>query len=162
MQGWLLWFALTAAFSLMGLSMAAWQGGMDAGGEMGTAHIGVAFTNYHGSNISSTQREDWDPPASASINRISEKELEIKIKNAYPGLEVKFWYQIENTGSLPVKITKHYVSSSCNQVYMKNDIGTLTIAVESSVGGDLQVEIHDVEELSNYTFSVHFEFEPDI
>jgi len=163
MQGWLLWFALTAAFSLMGVGMASWQGGMDVGGEMGTAHIGVAFTDYHGSSITSTQPEDWSPPASATINRISDKELEIKINNAYPGLRVEFRYEVVNTGSLPVRLKDYslnlppvlseYISSSPPE----------KIEVENSGAGYLYILATDeVEPDNTYTFSIQIVYEPDL
>jgi hypothetical protein len=104
MQGWLLWFALTAAFSLMGVGMAMWQGEMTVGGAVNTGYVEVGFTDYYGGDITTTEPEGWvDPLASISINRINNEELMITINGAYPGLEAQFWYEIKNTGSLPVR-----------------------------------------------------------
>jgi len=44
LQGWLLWFALTAAFSLMGFGMAAFQGSLYVSGTMGTAEAKACFS----------------------------------------------------------------------------------------------------------------------
>lgn len=163
LHGWLIWFALTASFSMVGVGVAAWQGEHDIGGELGTAHIGVGFTDYYGGNVESAPSGDWDDSdTSAIIYEESAKVLKIEINNAYPGFEVDFYYEIENTGSLPVKITKHEVTSSCRDVIVSNKLSAITIDVADLVSGDINIKVNDVEPESFYTFKVDIAVEPDM
>ncbi len=164
MQGWLLWFALTAAFSLMGVGMASWQGELDVGAELGTAHIGVEFVeeyNIPGYKIITTPPAEWEG-AGASIYCNTSKEIVIEVNNAYPGLEAKFWYEIENTGSLPLKIKDYKVTSAHSGVEVTGSSLPSVIAVNSTVPGEINIKITDVEPSDYYTFSVQISFEPGL
>jgi len=66
LHGWLLWFALTAAFALMGLSLAAFQGGLNMFGTVGTSSLLVSFKNDPIIEIKQADREQKDDPADDS------------------------------------------------------------------------------------------------
>jgi hypothetical protein len=164
MQGWLLWFALTASFSLMGVGMASWQSGMAIGGPMHTAHIGVEFTDSLGSQIQSSPPAGWeDPVATASINRVSEKQLEINIQNAYPGLQVHFWYEVKNTGTLPLKRKDYNLSLPGDITTYQTSAPPNLIQVNSASVGEIFLQVSsDIEQQESYTYTMQIEYVPDI
>lgn len=165
MQGWLLWFALTAAFSLMGVGMASWQSGMEVGGALTTAYIGVEFSDSNGANIITNPPDSWQgAEATASINRIDSKNIELVINNAYPGLKVNFWYQIKNTGTLPLRMANAPVINLPNGIseYQTNAQPD-PIGVEGSGNGELFILVNeDATPESEYRFTMKITYEPNL
>lgn len=93
--GGLIWIVLTVAFALLGVTVAAWQGGLSVRGISTTGYIDPVFTECDVRGTRGSGEVEVD--VSSDGKRIS-----IFIWDAEPGFTSKFQVNIENRGSLPV------------------------------------------------------------
>jgi uncharacterized membrane protein len=93
MQGWLLWFALTAAFSLMGVGMASWQGGLTVGVSVATADFDVYFVDVNGQSLDSGAKT---------------KTISFNINDVEPGDASNYSYSVKNASTIPVSVNITY------------------------------------------------------
>lgn len=134
---------------------------MSVGGEVSTGSVEVGFTGNCGSDIISDPPEGWDDsPASASINCINDQEIEIIITNAYPGLEAQLWYEINNTGTMPVRFTD-YDFSSYGDLIVTNSILPEVLHIGNTATGNINIIVKDdATPGSKFVLSVGINYEP--
>ena len=149
----------------MGISQAAWQDQLDIRGTASTGSIDVAFVRCDLTKMEADRRNTPVLPTTiANITCDGQNiyiDMNINIKDAHPGLNVWFEYEIENRGSLPVKF-----QTSANP---KKLLYPGTMKVENSLSkdvldsgetaiGKIHLTIQGVKENSEYSFLLNLDF----
>lgn len=146
--GILLWVAVTLALGLLGVGFAAWQDGLTIRGTTATGNIDPAFTDcwVAGESVS---------PSQADVFVTDEgKRLVILIADAHPGYHADFGYLLTNRGSVPVRFETAWEASAPGLAVTNNlPYGVLEPDGGTAEGG-LSVTVGDVEEESQYNFSL--------
>ena len=151
LRGWMLGFALTACFAVMGLSLAAWQENLPVGGTVHTGDIAPYFQQVHILDHLSARGE---------ISLYFEdkgQRIFLTICDAHPGDLYGIEYRISNGGSVPVNLDLVYKSSMAGFT-VKNTLPQGVLEKGEIACGEFTIKVDDsVEELSNYPYAFEVE-----
>ncbi len=153
-QGWLIFFSLTAVFALMGVSMAVWQGeGVFVLGTVSTGEFNPVFTEI---DTFGNQPGTVNPSISSNGKSIS-----IYINDAEKNDVYKLKYTISNKGTIPLKLDIDGLNkdSDSGLRLLSNTLPQRTLEPEENIKGRLRLKIdRDLDERTIYDFDIELLF----
>lgn len=135
-----LFVAMLVALGLVGATYAYWEDSLSISGSVSTGNLDVQF-----SNGSPSDNEGTYDVGDVSCEITGAKTAKITVTNAYPGYVATCTFTIENTGTIPAKISETVnnnndeidVSTSWNGLDANNVLGAnggvATLTVQTTV-----------------------------
>jgi hypothetical protein len=136
----------------MGVGFSAWQDGVDINGVVSTGEIDPVFT------LCEVAGESRAPGIAMVMPEDGGKRLGIYIQGAYPGYFAHFRYRISNLGTVPVCYeTEVHGNTQAFDMDLSAPQGVICGQGDSGEG-DLWLTVGNVEENSDYNFTVDLVF----
>ncbi|NLN07148.1 MAG: hypothetical protein GX167_05960 [Firmicutes bacterium] len=168
LPGWLIWFILTATFSVIGLSYAAWQDQLTVNVTASTGKVDLAITDcWFIKDVPNGNIPDGQKKPTPQINWDG-KTISISIEDARPGYNVWFGYTIANRGSLPVRLTAvnqgSFPKKSGNNlidpgtIKVQHSLDKYVLEPGESTTGEIHITIQGMEENAEYNFYFSLDF----
>lgn len=149
----------------MGMSLAAWQDQLDIRGTALTGNMDVAFINCRLIKIEADRRRTPVlPTTTARITCDGQSiylDVEIDIADAHPGLNIWFEYEIENRGSLPVKLQ---TATDPNKLLypgvlkVENSLSKNVLESGETASGRINLTLQKLKENSEINFLLRLDF----
>ena len=153
-QGWLLFFTLTAIFALMGVGMAAWQDGLNIFGKVSTGEFNPVFKRV---DTFGNQPGSVNPSISSNGKLIS-----VYINDAEKNDVYKLKYTIANEGTIPLRLEVDggNKDSDSGLGILSNTLPRKTLESGESVEGKLRIKLDcSVDERTRYDFDIELFFQ---
>lgn len=162
--------ALMLALAMTGVAFAMWDKTLYIDGTVSTGEVDaeftLAFSDDDGmvNDMSKDSLDDGkDPPTkdkdvAKTIVEIDSdpQRLIVTITNAYPSYEPTIWFDIKNTGSIPVKIQSITITEPAEvPVTITEIMNGQQIDADETVQGDIELHIEQIAlESTTYTFTI--------
>jgi len=150
---------LILVLSMLGVAYSAWRESVTITASVSTGEVDVAFTgaftNDDGVVDDSTKDPDddgtdpgKDKDVASSSASCDGKTGSVTISNAYPCYETTAWFELTNTGTIPVKVEKVEISldgttwteiSPCTIYYIDIETGNIDDTLDP--GDDLSIHV---------------------
>ncbi|MDF9409004.1 MAG: hypothetical protein A4E52_00553 [Pelotomaculum sp. PtaB.Bin013] len=144
--------ALAIALNAIGLGYAAWQNGLQFEGVVATGYIDPRFSSCE-------VLENCSPGRAKAVLEGQGKRLALHVHDAYPGYYARFRFQVTNQGTVPVGYTAR-INNDTPEVDIKvSDAQGIIGGAGGSQYGDLWLTVGNVDENSNYNFTVDLAFQ---
>ncbi|MCG9969324.1 hypothetical protein L9W92_15000 [Pelotomaculum terephthalicicum JT] len=144
--------ALAIALNTIGVGYAAWQNGLQVEGVVATGYIDPQFT-------SCAVVENCFPGRAEAMLDGQGKRLILQIYDAYPGYYAHFRFQVANQGTVPVSYTARIDNNTPEVAIRISDTQGIIGGAGGSQYGDLWLTVGNVDENSDYLFTVDLAFQ---
>ena len=174
---------LIIGLAVMAASYAYWTETLSVSGSVGTGELDAKFTNAFTDDDGTVNnaekdagdtgldpkecgpnpaRYDYDVANSTANIEDDPHIATITVANSYPDYNTTAWFDIKNTGSIPVKISGVNFANVSDKLEVKTVVDPTGTTLEPGETTQLGVCVHvkpDAEEGATYTFSITVDVE---
>jgi len=151
-----LFATLMIALMVVGISYAMWDKYLYIDGTVNTGEVDADFTDAYCDDTGIDPGYDKDV-GSCTVTGIGTQTLTVTVDNGYPSYRCRVDYEINNIGTIPVKIQAITLDNPNTEITVTVTGITVGDQIDPGFGfwGDLEIHVEQsAAELATYTFSL--------